>query len=630
MADTLSHIKQRLTAMQSARSEFETEWDLCDLQFKAESYEDPVTGRFMYNDDMEQSLIEMEVGRTAWEIIFDVKPSSYDTDIEKLEASKHILRAFLEKENAYREIRTFKQDKARYGTGIFFTWIRYDTYYIAKAEDQTVKDGMWWFYTKKFKRKIKVDERMFTPTNIPIRSVYLDDRFIRQNNPDKLEDCILKETVTYETLEQRYKGKSNFSQDWIGTSWTSDNSPAYWVQPQDQNKLFQLYHYYNRKTRMYAIMIDERFVLYEGEMQYIRSALPIRIAQHYPNSACVYGVSIPQKVRSYKAVKINMMQSIIDWARLGSGKLLATSNWSEFLDNIYVPSGWIWMAELSMSVDNIKEIDTRVDMNWPISAIDLIDKWLRESTGLDIGAPFETKDETLGQTEIREQNKVTRHKAMDEIYNQCLDLALTDTLENISQFAPTLLRTTKDIKMAGKDVTTNVERPTIKIENVKIEKKRGQTVIEEDFGSYWYLKLEPTTLPWDCMVHVTTPYTNNIVKDQIDKAKSTELITNIVSLWGVYWQEVMIEKAPIDEVWSMLSKSYWFEEGKFSWVTKKERARREAAEKIKKLKQMTEEVTALFSNPWQDVQNPIGWSTETVSQTPTIPQGQPMGIWGVQ
>jgi hypothetical protein len=51
--------------MQSSRSEFETEWDLCDLQFKAESYEDPVTGRFMYNDDMEQSLIEMEVGRTA-------------------------------------------------------------------------------------------------------------------------------------------------------------------------------------------------------------------------------------------------------------------------------------------------------------------------------------------------------------------------------------------------------------------------------------------------------------------------------------------------------------------------------------------------------------------------------------
>lgn len=70
---------------------------------------------------------------------------------------------------------------------------------------------------------------------------------------------------------------------------------------------------------------------------------------------------------------------------------------------------------------------------------------------------------------------------MDEIYNQCLDLALTDTLENISQFAPTLLRTVKTIKIDGKPVTTNVERPTIKIENVRIEKKRGQTIIEEDY-----------------------------------------------------------------------------------------------------------------------------------------------------
>jgi hypothetical protein len=52
------------------------------------------------------------------------------------------LRAFLEKENAHREFRTFKQDKARYGTGIFFTGIRYDTYFISKAEDQKVKNGM--------------------------------------------------------------------------------------------------------------------------------------------------------------------------------------------------------------------------------------------------------------------------------------------------------------------------------------------------------------------------------------------------------------------------------------------------------------------------------------------------------
>jgi hypothetical protein len=65
MSTTLDFLRKRLTDMKSARTQFETERDLADLQFNAESYEDPITGRFMYNDDMEQSLIEMEVGRTS-------------------------------------------------------------------------------------------------------------------------------------------------------------------------------------------------------------------------------------------------------------------------------------------------------------------------------------------------------------------------------------------------------------------------------------------------------------------------------------------------------------------------------------------------------------------------------------
>lgn len=623
---TLDHIKKRLTDMRSARAEFDLEFDLADLQFNADSYEDPVTGRFMYNDDMEQSLIEMEVGRTSWEIIFDVKPSSYDVDIQQLEASKHILRSFLEKENSNREFRTFKQDKGRYGTGIFFTGVRYDSYFMSKVEDQEVGSIVNWFYSKKFKKKIKVENWFFTPQNLPIRSVYLDDRFLWQNNPDKMEDCIIHETVTYETLEQRYKGNKSFSQKWLGTQWGTDVSPDYARQPNDSTGIHHLYHYYNRKTRMFAIMLNERYIIYEGEMQYTRNALPIRLAQHYPDSACLYGISTPKKVRSYKAVKINMMQSIIDGVRLGSGKLLATTNWSQFLDNIYVPSGGIGMAEMSDSVDNFREIDTRVDINWPISAMELVEKWIRESTGLDIWAPFETKDETLWQTEIREQNKVTRHKAMDEIYYQCVDQALTDTLENIAQFAPTLLRSTKSIKINGKNEIESIERPKIKIENVTIERNKWEIYIEEDFGSYWYLELRPQTIPWDCSVHIITPYTNNVVADQIEKEWINKLVENIVALWNVYWPEVVNEIAPLEEVRGKISRAYKYEDNKFNGVSKKEKARREVKEKLKKMNEMNQSISSLLSNQQPNEAITGQWSTG-IQQVSPAQQGTPAIGW---
>ena len=623
--DTLNYVKNRLAKMKSARSEFEWEWDLCDLQFAAESYEDPTTWRFIYNDDMEQALIEQEVWRTAWEIIFDVKPSTYDTDIEKLESSKYVLRSFLDKENAYREFRTFKQDKARYWTGIFFTGLRYEAYNISKVDDQEVDSMVNWFFSKKFKKKVRVDSWFFTPQNLSIRSVYIDDKFIRQNNPDKLEDCIIKESVSYDTLELKYKWNNSFNQDWIGIPWVSDVSPDYWVNPVDQSKMHVLHHYYNKTSRKYIIMLNEKFVLYEWEMLYIRNSLPIRIAQHYPDSWCIYWISIPRKVRSNKAVKINMMQAIIDWARIWSGKLIATGNWSEFLDQIYVPSGGIGMAQLSSSVDQIKEIDTRVDINWPINALDIINRNIRESTGIDIWAPFETKDETLWQTEIREQNKATRHRAMDEIYNQCVDQVLTDTLSNIAQFAPVLLRSQKSIIVNGKKTTEAIERPKIKIENVRVSKKGWRTIIDEDMWSFWFLELAPETLPWDCMVNIVTPYTNSTISKQIEKESFTSLVTTLTELSNIYWPTV-IEEIPFDEVWNKAKQAYQFDWKQFTAVSKKEKLRRQANDKIKKLNDAAQQWIQLLNQQQNATQDQ---ATNWQPQAPQVSGTQPPIPWQV-
>ena len=76
------------------------------------------------NTPIEQNLIEMELGRTSGLPLFDVQPDGYRADVQKLETARYILSYFIDKEQWYRENRSWKMDKAKYGSGIFFTGIR--------------------------------------------------------------------------------------------------------------------------------------------------------------------------------------------------------------------------------------------------------------------------------------------------------------------------------------------------------------------------------------------------------------------------------------------------------------------------------------------------------------------------
>lgn len=129
----------RFDKMQGAQQPFQAEWDVCDQQFEAEIIEDPYTGQVLINTNLEQALIETEVGRIANQIVFDVKPAGYKASSYQLESGKYVLQSFLDKENFYDTFRTRKQDKARYGTGVWFTGLRYDIEFIPTYEKQTVE-----------------------------------------------------------------------------------------------------------------------------------------------------------------------------------------------------------------------------------------------------------------------------------------------------------------------------------------------------------------------------------------------------------------------------------------------------------------------------------------------------------
>lgn len=583
-SDDLSMVCNRFDNMKGQRWFFEDEWDICDQQFRAPLFTDPYTGTVIVNSNIEQNLIEAEIGRTSGSLNFDVKPSGYNTNTEQLESARYALQYYIDKENWYDERRTFRQDKARYGTAVFYTGLRNEIRIVPKFKKQKIEVelGNGIYDPNNFEEVIE-ENWYFTPRNVPIRQFFIDDRKLWQNNFGYVEDCIMLETMTKEEFVNKYRNIKHVDEDVVNSTIPiAEDNPAYGIP--SPRWLIILYHYYNKITKDYIIMVNRTGILFKGKMLY--AELPFVVCQHYPDSSCIYGISIPRKVRMSKAYKNNQRQSVMDGARIGSGKILLTGMDGEIEDGfLWVKPGNISIAKFNNSIDQLRDIDTRVDLNWPINSLGLVDKEIREATGLDLNSPFEAFKETLWQTEIREENKAIRQKGTDELMNQCLDKALTMMLDNIARFAPVVLRVITDLKVGNSEMPL-VQRPKIQIKDVKVMKKKGKQYIEEDYGSYGYLELNPETLTGDMTVNVITPSTFNATLSSIQKERQKEFINNLLTLSQVYWPEVVQEIAPFEKVWELTKQRYGYEDMEFVASTKKDKIRMENEEKIKVLQQL--------------------------------------------
>jgi hypothetical protein len=212
--DLLGRVIKRYDEMRSERDRFLSEWDLCDIQFEAETFEDQ-NGKLYVNNPIEQNLIEMELGRTAGLPLYDVVPDGYRANVQELETARYILEYYIEKEERWRENRQRKMDKAKYGTGIYFTGIRMDIETVPTYKDKEYSDSVAAFWDQKQMVEEQKTTRKFTPKNIPIRMFLMDDRAMRQPQFDRVEDCVMLEFLTKEELELRYGKNKNFNQEEI-------------------------------------------------------------------------------------------------------------------------------------------------------------------------------------------------------------------------------------------------------------------------------------------------------------------------------------------------------------------------------------------------------------------------------
>lgn len=579
------------------------------------------------NDNMEQNLTEMELGRTAWLPVFDVKPDWYKTDTQVLETSRYILDYFLDKEMFYKEYRDWKMWKAKYGTAVFYTGIRLEIDKVPKFDwdSDNITDA---FFNNNKQSEETRTNRLFTPKNVPLRLFLFDDRQMYQSNFDLVEDCIMIEFITKESLLIRYNWIKWFDKKALEEAMeTSVEESAYWTKSW-QNEMVVLYHYFNKLDKTYAININQNSLLYQWKMPYPDGKLPFVVAQHYPRNNCIYGIGIPRKVRMSKAYKNNMMQYAMDGAKLSSSRLIATS--SQAVDwDIFVAPWEISIAQFTNNVSDMRDINTQVDIQWPLNMIAQIDRDVRSQTGIDLQSVFEPPADQLGTVEIIEENKQIRNKSVDELRDQAIDEAYTKTLNNIAAFAPELMREKKTIKVEGEDAgEVTVAYPQIQIPNVKIKQKKNEVTIEKSMWSYGYLTFEPWVITTGLSVRIVTATTYNNTMAVIERNKNDNMIKKYIEMAQIPWMiELMQEELPLKQILDKRKRVEWLDDKQMVADTTIDKINKKNEEKFKNLKSLLSP-TAQNDQPVQENQGT--WATPQMQGGWMPSEGQPTQapIWG--
>ena len=612
----LEHVRNRLNKMRSARTWYEQKREANQLQVAANSFEE--NGKFYPNTKLEQAIIEMRLWGRAWDIIIDVEPDTLEPNQDEAIIAKHVLYKFMHEEEFHKELRQWRHDKSVFGTGIFWAGISHDITCEIKNEKRTVKAQIGnGFYGKKWKTRVYKENWTFTPKNLSVYQVFLDDNAIVQPNFKKATDCIVCEYGTKDEILNRW-----YNVPWVDKEAldqlmnTSETDPEYGVITQEGQ--VTLYHYFNKLTKDWFIMWQEKNIIYSSVYEYACEWLPVVFCQHHPRNDSIYGLSDPEVIDALKAAKNASRQSILDWTMLSSGKLILSWNSWEMTDSVSnqtkIYSGEVNFKDVTNSISEYKEIDTRVDLNPTMNLLALIDDEVRSATGIDVKAAFEAPEQNLWQTEIKEENKAIRLKAIDELEDFAIGEALTICLNNIIKFAPSLKRSTKEISFNGK--ITEITSPyTLQLPDVKIEWIK----VEEDLWNYGELEFTDDMVKGYVKVRVVTTSTNNSKLTVLEKNKVKEMSEILERSAAIYGIDKVVEQVWFDWYWNIVSQAYGYGDKDTQAKSKKQKTKDENIKKLQALQEMAASFTDL-ANPNVQQQTQTGGGQ---------PQAQTPALWGV-
>ena len=598
--DWMNYTRDRLFKMRAKRRSFDDLWDESETQVNSVSFYDN-NWELQVNVPLEKTLGEIYMGRTNGKATFDIVPDG-QANVEELQPAKFAMNFFLDgngKDNFWKENKYMRENKWRYGSGIFFTWPRNyrDIRYKVK-EWSSIEQDTDLLMEKNFE-KIMNETWFFFPKAIHPKDFFIDDNAYGQPDVQYADDCIYKEKVTATEFNNRYAKSSAF---------INQEKVVYWqdINPKNRDdkaidvRHVVLYHYFHRTTKKYVIFANESTIIYNGLYLYNDGKLPFVNVQHYSNSNRFWGEGIPERIGYLKIYKSEILQDILSGAAMSSGVHMLVGNDDQIGQDWQLGWRWLNLWRTTGGMDKAQQINTSPNLTYFSNVLELLDKYVVTDSGINPMAMDSTDAPTLWQQELIEANRSVRNSSVDENYNIGLDDALTMMLDRIKQFAPALLQETIKDK---KGRVLKIIFPKIRIDNKVIEKKNWKQIFIEDIGKYGYFELKPGIVQ-GIGVKIATASTNSILP-LLDRQKITEFLNNINSLipiaqadqTGKMMQSIIDFVKPEELIWWMAD-AYGYDMNSLKATSQKDKIRETNLKKIDTIKEFIAN-NQPNATPWQ-------------------------------
>lgn len=535
--EALKRVMDRHNDMKKGRMEQEALRDYIDRTFKAKpSYK--WNGQVSPNLKVEEALIEASIWMQDAQIPISVE-ADWKPDWIMLSLAKYTLDHFIYKEAITKEIRLHMDySRARYWTAVLFSGLELESKFIAKESN----DG---YFNPKWELE-RIEQLHVKVKDIPIRQAYFDDTAKRY---EECVDCIYEEYLSIDEYKLRYlddngKSKSDFTNaEYVWTADITDEN----IDNGTDSDMVKLRHYYNKLYAKYIIVANERIVIYNWIASTRHGELPLVPVQFYNNPYSIYGIGIPERYATIKALNQNFYSAMIWGAWLNAGSILFAWEWTEIDWEIFVEPWEVNVIEMTKwSSRDVTPYNTNVNIEQLTNVITLMDDMWSYLTGISIKAPYTSPAKTAFETSVMKEEQNNRLKTIYETRIHGLEQAFTLMLSNIFTFLPYQYA---ERMIDEKEKLENYERYQIPVDWYKIYKDEewNPLNIEEakDYKDYFDLKPEIIEGARWMKVRIVTPSTASTMK-ALEVENITKFIQAKQMLMQMKWMAIQMQ-APTEE-----------------------------------------------------------------------------------
>jgi len=376
-ATKMGYVATRFSAMQSARSIVDKDWEIYQTMIDAVLVPYP-DGRSSSNVPLASSLIELyiaEASKMATEFHFRGETSKFSTNAKALE---HVWEYKFRKDKLKKVFIENEYTAAWFGTSVIFTGFES---YEKTQQDPEVDDAMKLTWKKNTFKKEEIIVR-----NVDIRDFYIDDS--AKNSIDDATDCILIQWIPYERF-QNFKNSPVYKNiDKVAPRQYSTENHSF-VNDEEMSKtgsFVKLTHYWNIEKDAYMVIANNNVIIREHPMVSTinwEKALPFVVRAFGKKNYSIYGRGLCEIALMFNSKLNNFSELTMDAIRRSNTQVLALGNGLSFNDRGFSYDNEILTFDWNLQ-NNFQQLSGNPPNQAMFSYIDIIYKEISIYVGIDI------------------------------------------------------------------------------------------------------------------------------------------------------------------------------------------------------------------------------------------------------